>query len=157
MDFFPYLEKYLFFKIYFLIGGKLLYNIVLVSAVQCKSADMIIIYPSPREPPSPPPHPTPLDLHREPGWATCVIKQLPTNNPFYRWLCIYVNATFSICPTLSLPLIFNVVNIVTMFLKVQILKMGTTVISLALTQIPPKPGAKWLGSFNDRRKDIQLG
>lgn len=40
-----------------------------------------------------------------------------------------------------MPVIFNVVNIVTMFLKVQILKMGTSVISLALTQIPPKPGA----------------
>ena len=74
----------------------LLYN-------KANQAGMVIIYPSPHEPPSPPHHPTPLDHRREPGRATCVIKQLPTNNLFYRWLCIYVNATFSVCPTLSFP------------------------------------------------------
>ena len=72
-----HLPRCFFFLICFLIGGKLLYNIVLVSVVQqCKP---IIIYththifPFPVEPPTPPPHPTPLGHHTAPGWAPCVI------------------------------------------------------------------------------------
>ena len=67
---------------------------------------------------------------------------------------VYMSVLLSqFVPPSPYPVIFNVVNIVTMFLKVQILKMGTTAISLALTRISLKQGAKWLGSFNDRRKD----
>ena len=47
----------------FLIGGYLLYSVVLVSAIQqCESAVSIHIYPLPPEPP----YPTPLGLHRAP-------------------------------------------------------------------------------------------
>ena len=48
-----------------------------------------------------PPHPTPLGHHRVPGWAPCAIQQLLTSYLFSRWWYIYVNATFSVCPTLS--------------------------------------------------------
>ena len=37
--------------------------------------------PFPLEPPFPPPHTTALDQHRVPGWAPCVIHQLPTILP----------------------------------------------------------------------------
>ena len=53
--------------------------------------------------PLPLPHPIPLGHHRMPGWSSCVIQQLPTSYLFYAWFCIYVNATFSIRPTFSLP------------------------------------------------------
>ena len=49
------------------------------------------------------PHPTPLGHHREPGCPPCVIQQLLTSHPFYTWWCIYVDVTFSVHPTLSLP------------------------------------------------------
>ena len=85
------------FLIYFLIGGKLLYNVVLVSAIQqCKLA--IIIHISP---PSlvflPSSHPTALDHHR------VLAGQLLTSYLFYTWWCTYVCATFFICLTLSFP------------------------------------------------------
>ena len=53
--------------VYFLTGGKLLYNFVLVFAIQCESAIIIYKYPFPPEPPSSP-HPTPLGHHRVTGW-----------------------------------------------------------------------------------------
>ena len=79
------------------------------------------------------PHPTPLYHQRVPGWAPCVIQQLFTSCLFYtgqcvcmlillspfiplcctatfhqlsilhRTVCMYVDATFSIHPTVSLP------------------------------------------------------
>ena len=50
------------FLIYFLFGGKLLYNVVLVSALwQCKSAFLPSL------------HPTLLGHHRAPSWAPYVI------------------------------------------------------------------------------------
>lgn len=87
----------------FLIGGKLLCNVVLVSAIQhCKS--VIIIHMSPPSWVSLPfPHPTYLGHHREPGCPPCVIQQLLTSYLFYTWWCTYVDATFSIRPTLSPP------------------------------------------------------
>ena len=48
-------------------------------------------------------HPTPLGHHRAPGWAPCVIQQLPTSYLFYTRSYIYVSATFSIHPALSFP------------------------------------------------------
>ena len=44
----------------------------------------------------------PLGHHRAPGWVPSVIQQLFISYLFYTWRCIYVNATFSIRPTLSL-------------------------------------------------------
>ena len=55
------------------------------------------IFPSLSSLPLPPHH------HRTLSWAPCVIQQLPTSCLFYTWLCIYVNTTLSICPTLSFP------------------------------------------------------
>ena len=49
------------------------------------------------------PHPTHLGHHRAPGWAPRVMQQLLTSSLFYTRVCIYVNATFSIHPTLSFP------------------------------------------------------
>ena len=43
------------FLIYFLIGGKLLYNVVLVSAIQRESVIIIYIHSLPFEPPCLPP------------------------------------------------------------------------------------------------------
>ena len=48
-------------------------------------------------------HPTPLGHHRTPGWAPSLIEQLPNNYLFYISQCIHVNATFSVCPTLTFP------------------------------------------------------
>ena len=61
-----------FFLIYFLIGGKLPYSVVLVSAIQqCNS--VIIKHLSPPSWASIPfPHSTPLDHHRVPGQTSCV-------------------------------------------------------------------------------------
>ena len=68
----------LIFKILFLIGGKLLYNVVLVSAIQqCESVMIMYIFSLPLEPPSPSPLSTPLGHYRAPGWATFDIQQLP--------------------------------------------------------------------------------
>ena len=102
---------------------------------------------------SPPPtRPAPLGCHRAPG--------LPVSHSHFLLGIYFIHDSVYISMLLSqfllpspCPITFNVVNIVTMFLKVQIPKMGTTMISLALTRIPLKQGAKWLGSFNDRRKD----
>ena len=64
--------------VHFLIGGKLLYNSVLLSAVQqCES--ITIIYESlPSGASLCCPHPTSLGHHRAPGWTSCVSQQLPT-------------------------------------------------------------------------------
>ena len=64
----PLLEWCTFFSLlYFLIGGKLLYNVVLVSAIQqCKSVIILYIYELSSLSNFPPlPHPTPLGHHRE--------------------------------------------------------------------------------------------
>ena len=46
----------------------------------------------------PPPNPTPPGHHRMPGWAPCVIYQLPRSYLFYTRQCVCVSATFSIHP-----------------------------------------------------------
>ena len=50
-----------------------------------------------------PSHPIPLGHHRAPSSAPYAIQQLPTSYLYYTWQYIYVSATFSIRPTLSLP------------------------------------------------------
>ena len=73
---------------------------MLVSAVQqCES--VIIIHISPPSWASLLCHPTPLGHLSVPDWDSCAVQQLPTNYLFYTWQCIYVSATFSICPTLT--------------------------------------------------------
>ena len=72
----------------------MLYNVVLVSAVQhCESVIIIYIYDL-----SIPPNPSSLGCHRVPGWIPCVIQQLP-NSYFthvhlvvciYVYVCVYV-------------------------------------------------------------------
>ena len=59
-------------------------HVVLVSAVQQhESVITIHIYSLTLEPPSSSPCPIPLGRHRAPGWAPCVIYQLPTSYLFY--------------------------------------------------------------------------
>ena len=45
----------------------------------------------------------PSSHHRAPGWAPCVVQQLPTSYLFYTWQHTCVNATLSICSTLPFP------------------------------------------------------
>ena len=60
----------------------MLCNVVLVSAIrQHESSISIHILPS-EPPPLLPPHVTPLGHHRAPGWAPCVVEQLPTSYLF---------------------------------------------------------------------------
>ena len=64
-----------------LIGGYLLCNVILVSAVH-QHGSVLSIHIS-----HPPPFelPTLLGHHRATSWAPCVIKQLPTGYLFYTW------------------------------------------------------------------------
>ena len=59
----------------------------------------VYIYSLPLGPPS---HLTPLGCQRALDWAPCVTQQFPTSYLFFTWSCIYVSATFSICPNLSI-------------------------------------------------------
>ena len=70
-------QEFFFVLIYFLIGGKLLYNVVLVSAVQQHKSAIIICIPHPCWASLPSPNPTPLGHHRVPGWAPCVYRSFP--------------------------------------------------------------------------------
>ena len=57
--------------------------------------------PLPLKPPSHlPPHSTPLGHHRAPGWAPCIIRQLPTGCLFYIRYCICFHAALNSCRTL---------------------------------------------------------
>ena len=49
------------------------------------------------------PHPSRLGHHRVPGWAPCVIQQVPRSCLFCTRACVYVNAAFSVRPTLYFP------------------------------------------------------
>ena len=100
---FHLLFKIIFLFIYFLIGGELLlqccagfchktmqtnYNDTYITSL----LSLLPILSS---------HPIPLNYNRAPSWASCVIQKLLTSSLFHTWSCIYVNATFSICLTLS--------------------------------------------------------
>ena len=93
-----FLEKYQsLFLFNFLIGRKLLYNIVLVSAIQQYKPIIIILvmrtsitswwYISPPSWSSLPSlHPTPLGhYHRASGWAPCITQKLLTSYLFNLW------------------------------------------------------------------------
>ena len=68
---------------WFSIGVELLYNVVLVSAVQwSESAVRIHMSPPSWASLPPPPHPTPLGHHRALSWAPCAIQKLPTSYLF---------------------------------------------------------------------------
>ena len=117
---------------FFLIGGSLFYNVVVVSAIhQHESVIIIYIYIyiyikiSPLSWASLSPHSTPLSCHRVPGWVLCTIDQLPASCLFDTWWHIYVYATFSILSTLAFPhcvhqsILYLCVNsIPTKFLKI---------------------------------------
>ena len=75
--------------------GMLLYNIVLVSAVQW-SESATCIHISPPSWTSPSPHPTLLGHHRARSWAPCAIQQLPASYPFYTRYCEYINPHFPV-------------------------------------------------------------
>ena len=60
----------------FLSGGKSLYNVVLVSAIQQRRSAIIIHVSPPSCASLPCPHPTSL------GWAPCVTEQLVTSSLF---------------------------------------------------------------------------
>ena len=84
------LRWYCLIAIIFLIGGSLLYNVVLVSAVQqCKSFIYINTYAyelyTCRNIHESLPHPTPLGDHRAPGWAPRPVRQ-----PRERLTCCHV-------------------------------------------------------------------
>ena len=77
---------------FFITGISLLYNVVLVSAVeQSESAVCVHICPLPLEPPSQPRlHPTPLSHHRPPSWVPVLYGSFPltiyfTHGSVYVW------------------------------------------------------------------------
>ena len=74
-----------FFFFNFLIGGNLLYNVVLVSVSQQRESAIIIHISPPCWASLPFPHPSSLDHHRAPGWAPCVTQQLLTSYLFCTW------------------------------------------------------------------------
>ena len=73
----------------------MLYNVVLVSAVQhCQSVIIIYIYDV-----SLPPSPSSLGCYRVPGWILCVIQQLPNSyfTHVHLVVCIYVCVCVCVC------------------------------------------------------------
>ena len=81
-------------------GVLLLYNVVLVSAVQ-KHESAISTYISLSSWASlPPSHPTPLGHHRSLSWAPCAVQELCIN---FTHGSVYIYITFSIHPTLPFP------------------------------------------------------
>ena len=48
-------------------------------------------------------HPIHLSHHSASDWAPCATQQLLTTHPSHTWECVYVDAVFFICPTLSFP------------------------------------------------------
>ena len=70
---------------------------------QCEPAMSIFMSPPSWTSPHPPPHPTSLGCPCAPGWAACVIQQLPDSYLFYIWLCLCFIATLSIGPTFFFP------------------------------------------------------
>ena len=63
---------------------------------------MYTYIPSPHGPPSQPPS-HPLGHHWAASWAPSARQQLPASCLFHTWWCVNVNATLSICLTLSIP------------------------------------------------------
>ena len=91
--------------LFFFIGSKLLYYVLLVSTMQqCGSALSTHRSLPPwasRQPTAPPP--SRLGCHRARGWTPWSMKQLSLSHLFYTRQSLYFRATLSICSTLSLP------------------------------------------------------
>ena len=72
------------------------------------------------------PHPTPPGHHRAPDWAPFATQQLPASQPAHTWQCVYVDATFSIHPTISLPHCVHKA-ILYIYVSMPSLKMGSPI------------------------------
>ena len=91
----------------FFIGVWLVYNVALVSALQCSESCKYTYIPSllnhpptSQTPSHPPPHPTPLGHHRALSWTPCAIQQLPTSYQISHSV-VYICLSYS--PNLSHP------------------------------------------------------
>ena len=92
-----------FKEIFLKIGSSLLYNVVLISAIQHKSAiGMHTSSPVLNLPPTARPLPTPLGHRRAPGWASWVIQERSARYLLYTWQCVCFPAALPIRPTFSL-------------------------------------------------------
>ena len=69
------LSNFLFFPpLFLLLGGQLLYNIVVVFAIHCHESAMDLhVFPILIPPPLLPPHPIPLGLPSAPALSTCLM------------------------------------------------------------------------------------
>ena len=87
----------------------MLYHVALIPAIQQQISQSIYIYMCVYIPflstplPLPAPHPASLGHHRVLSWAPRVTRCLPSSSLFHTWRYMYVNATFSIHPTISFP------------------------------------------------------
>ena len=101
--------------IYFLIGRKLLYNFVFVSALQqCKEVIIVCISLSSRALLLSS-HPTLLGHHRVPSWAPCIIQQVVTSYLFYTY-SVYMSMLLSqFIPHSPSPAVFTTKFINTFF------------------------------------------
>ena len=64
--------------------------------------------------------------HRAPGWAPCILQQIPTGYLFYTWECICFHATFSIHPNLSFPSCV-LKSVLSVWVSIPALQIGSSV------------------------------
>ena len=100
----PQPHSHFLFLIYlFLIGGELLYNIVLVSTIHQRESARVIMCPLSLEPPSHFPPIPPLEVVSEHQlWVPCVTQQIPTGSLILR-MAMYMSQCCSL--NLSHPLL----------------------------------------------------
>ena len=116
------------------------YNVVLLSAIQqCESIITIYIYSLPLEPLS---HPTLLSRHRAPGWAPCIIKQLPCGRKSVLYVCISILSRRGLTPGVVHSIGFNKHIMTCIYHYVvqssfTVLKILCGPISSSLSSIPP--------------------
>ena len=67
----------------------------------------------------------PLGCHRAPGWAPCIIQQIPTGWLFYIGN-VYVSLPLWICPTLSIPYCVHK-SVLYVFVSIAALQIGSSV------------------------------
>ena len=88
----------------FFIGTELLYNVMLVFAVQYHESTMgLHIVPSLSKLPPTKPNPTALGHRGAPGWAPRAVWQLPASCLFHTTQCIFGSAALPVCTTLLSP------------------------------------------------------
>jgi hypothetical protein len=92
-----------FKKIYlFLVGGSLLYSVVLASYSNINQSQVYICLPLLWPPRPLPRRPISLGCHRAPGCLPCVIQQIPTFFLFSVWQCIFpCSSLYSSHPLIS--------------------------------------------------------